>query len=185
MITMWSPMELAFKPARKEVLVSKTLSHGPSGTAIGGLATVTCAPVPINYEADMLVIEEGVGKVVYTDVTSPADRPSTLRIAQTSKPNIYTGTSIDPSVFLASKRGTDTYIEAREVWSVIDTEDSTFLQEFPVRCSLALALPDTAYVSDEDIEALVGRVIAALYAQGEATPDTGINALLHGVVKKY
>lgn len=165
--------------------MSKTLSHGPSGTAVEGVSAVTIAPPPINFEADMLEVESGVGRVVYTDITSPSDQPSTLRIVATPKANVYAGTSIDPSVFLPSKRGTDLYIETREIWSVTDTVDTAFRQDFPLRVGLAISAPDTSYITDEDIEAAVGRVVAALYSQGEATPDLGITALLHGVVKKY
>jgi hypothetical protein len=145
---------------------------------------VTFPIPPINYTADLREVEDGPGKVVYTDVTSPQDQPSTLRIAQQSRANIYAGTSIDPAAFLATKRGTDTIIEVRQVWMESDSEDSTYLRFAPVRAALTLSLPDSAIVTPDRVADLVQTVIAALFAQGDDTHTDGIAALLHGVVKK-
>lgn len=161
-----------------------SIEHGPNDTAVGGLATVSLTVPPHNYDTDFRQTVSGPGLVVYTDVTSPTDQPSMLRIAQSERPNIYAGTSIDPSVFLPTKKGTDTIIEVREIWKEVDSTDLAFVRMFPVRAALTLTVPNYGSISDEDVEALVGRVVAALFDQGAATTDTGITALLHGVVDK-
>lgn len=164
--------------------MAKVLTTGPNGTAIGGLATLTLAVPPLNYDADFRALESVPGKLVMTDITSPQDQPSTIRLAQTSRPNIYAGTSIDPSAFLASRKGVDTIVEAKEVWSITDAADPSFLQLMPARAAITLTLPVSSLVTADVVMGLVGRAVAALFAQGDATHDDGIDALLHGVLSR-
>lgn len=166
--------------------MAKTTSFGPNGSPVGDpvITAITFPVAPINFLSDFREVEDGPGKVVYTDVTAPQDQPSTVRIAQTVRPNVYAGSSIDSSVYLPNKKGTDTIIELREIWSVVDSTDASFLLQFPIRMALTMSLPDSAYVTADSVERLVARLVACLAAQGMDTPDSGIQALLHGVVKK-
>lgn len=164
--------------------MSRVLTKGPSGTPIEGLTVLTFAVAPLNYDADFRVIEEGVGKVIYTDVTSPQDQPSTLRIAQQGNANVYSRTSIDPSAYLPNRRGTDTIVEVREVWSETETTDSALLRLMPVRVAITLSLPTSPLITADAVEELVQRAVAALFTQGEATIAEGLTDLTHGVVKR-
>lgn len=166
--------------------MAKTTSYGPSGTPVGDpvITALTFPIAPLNFDADFGIIEEGVGKVVMTDITSPQDQPSTLRISQQAMPNVYAGSSIDSSVYLPNKKGTATVVEICEIWTVTDDTDPAFLLQFPVRGALTLRLPDSAYVTPASVERLVGRVVAGLFAQGSAISTTGLEAILHGIVKK-
>lgn len=165
--------------------MAKSLGYGPNGTAIGGLATLTIAPTPLNYEADFSVIDEGAGYVVYTDTTSPIDQPSTLRIAQTVRPNVYAGTSIESAAMLPSRKGSDTVVEIKEQWVETDSVDPTYYRVLPVRCAITLNYPIAAQMTPAALKHLVERTVAALFGQGDATSDDGLNALLHGVAQKY
>lgn len=164
--------------------MAKVLTTGPDGTPVAGVEFVTLAIPPLNYDVDFRVLEEGPGKLVMTDITSPLDQPATIRVAQQAKPNIYAGTTIDPSAYLANKRGTDTIAEAKETWSITDAGDPTFQQLAPARAAVTLSLPTSALITEELVMGLVGRAVAALFAQGEATYTTGVSALLHGVVSR-
>lgn len=164
--------------------MAKVLSHGPVRTPVEGVASLTVAPEPLNFAADFRRIDQAPGRVVYTDVTSPVSQPSTLRIAQSARPNIYAGTSIETAAMLPLKRGCDTVVEIKEVWSLTDAGDPTFIQLIPVRAALTLNLPNCADITDEDVKYLVNKVIAALAEQDAATLDSGITDLLHEVVEK-
>lgn len=164
--------------------MTKSLSYGPNGTPVEGVTAVTFAVAPLNYTADFAEVESGPGKIVYTDTTSPQDQPSTLRIAQQSRPNVYAGTSVDPSCYLPNRKGTDTIIEIREFWNLTDSTDSTFLNVAPVRCAITMTLPDSSVVTADAVSRLIARGVAALFAQGDATIANGVDALLHGAVKK-
>lgn len=164
--------------------MTRSVSYGPNGTAVPDVTALTLALPPLNFDADFQVIEEGPGKVVMTDVTSPRTQPSTIRIAQQSRPNVYAGTTIDPAVFLPIKKGTDTVIELREVWSETDTEDSSYLRLFPVRVAITATFPDADQITAAAVARSVARVVAALAAQGDDDLIAGIEALLRGVGKK-
>lgn len=164
--------------------MAKVLSYGPNDTPVEGVTNLTLTVPPLNFDADFRTLEDEPGRWVAIDVTSPQDQPSTLRIAQQSRPNVYAGTSIDPSVFLPTKKGLDTIIEIREVWSDTESTDPTYLRLAPVRAAITLTLPDSSLVTEDSVMRLVGRAVAALFAQGDATHSAGISALLHGVVRK-
>lgn len=165
--------------------MAKVTTLGPNGTPIGGLSTVTFPVAPLNYEADFLPIEDGAGRTVYTDITSPTDQPATVRLQVSSRPNVYVGSSIDASAYLPNRKGVDIYVEAKNVVTVTDSEDASYLAQFPIRAALAVTCPQSVLVTDEMVEAMVARIVAALFGQGDATPDDGIGALLRGVTKKY
>lgn len=164
--------------------MAKTLAYGPNSTPVEGLATLTNAIAPVNFAADFRVIEDVPGKLVMADITSSLDQPSTLRIAQQSKANIYAGTTIDPSAFLANRRGTETIVDMRETWAITDSGDPAFLQLAPARAAIMLSLPTSSLITADAVMRLVNRAVASLFAQGDATPADGVNALLHGVVSR-
>lgn len=164
--------------------MSRSLAHGPQGTPVEGITTVDITADPLNYDADFRLLESKPGHVIYTDLTSPIDQPNTLRISISERANVYAGTSIDPSVFLPTRKGMDIIIESRGVWKESDSTDPTFVHLMPVRAALTLTLPTCDLIDASQVNALVERVTAALFDQGATTTATGISALLHSVVEK-
>lgn len=164
--------------------MSFVLGYGPNGTAVDGVTDVTFPVAPLNYDADFRVLEEGPGKVVLTDITSPLNQPSTLRIAQSVRANVYANTEIDSSAYLSSKRGSDTIIEVREVWSKTESTDPSYERLFPVRCAITLTVPTDAIIDATSVKRLVARTVAGLATMGDNTYEDGIDALLHGVVAR-
>lgn len=164
--------------------MTKTIVYGPTGTAVEGVAAVTFAVPPLNFDEDFSLIDEGKGSIVFTDITSPTDQPSTLRIAQRPVANVYSRSSIDPSLYLATKRGTDMIIEVLETHMEHDSVDSSLDKAWPARFALTMSTPDAAQVDAASIKRGVARLVAALAAMGDATLDAGIDKLRHGVVRK-
>jgi len=162
------------------------LSYGPSGTPVAEVATgieIDTTIVALNFDSDLMIEDEGPGKVIYTDITSPSDRPSTLRIAQTVRPNVYAGSGVPETLSLASKKGLDTVIEVKEVWEFVD-DDSFATYNFPVRCAITLNVPMSQYVTTAAVQDLLTRTIAGIAAPKEDTIGTGLDRLLHRVVLK-
>lgn len=164
--------------------MSRVVTRGPVGTDLAVNPTTTLTFKALNFPADFREIEDAPGKVVLTDITTPLDQPSTIRVAQTSRPNVYAGTTLDPSVHLPNKKGTDTIVEVREIWSETETTDPSYQRMFPVRVAITMSLPNASQVSTADATALVLRAVAALGKAGDNNITTGITDLLHGVVKK-
>lgn len=163
--------------------MSTTVAYGPNGTVVGGLADVVLTFDPLNFVADFRIVEEGVGKAVYTDITAPQDRPSTLRIAQSVRPNVYAGTGISDSAMLPSRKGTDTVVEIKEVWEATDSVSGA-ITHLPVRLAITANLPQSSLVTADAVERLITRALASLYSQADGDMSAGLNTLLRGVVKK-
>lgn len=164
--------------------MAKVLSHGPVPSDVENVASIAFTAYPINFVADFRTIEEGPGKLVYTDVTSPVDQPSTLRIQQSLNSNVYSGTSIEPNAMLPTRKGVNTVVEFKEVWKITDSDEPSFCQYMPVRAALTLNLPTCAEMTATELQGFVGRLMASLAAQGSDTLVTGLADLLHGVVEK-
>lgn len=164
--------------------MSFVLGYGPNGTAVDGVTDVTFPVAPLNYDADFRVLEEGPGKVVLTDITSPLNQPSTLRIAQSVRANVYTNSDIDSSAYLSSKKGADTIVEVREIWSKTTVSDPSYERLFPVRCAITLTVPTDAIIDTTSVQRLIARAVAAFATMGDDSYDNGIDALLHGVVAR-
>lgn len=163
--------------------MSITLNYGPNGTAVGGLATVTRTFSPLNFATDFSVLSEQAGQVIYTDVTAPVDRPATLRIAQSVRPNIYAGTGISEAYMAGSRKGLDSVVEVKAIFSATDSVSGA-VTYYPVRLAISTNLPQAGIVTPTELDYLLNRATAALYAQGEGTTANGVNKLLRGVLKK-
>lgn len=166
--------------------MSRSVTTGVTDTAQAGITPLTFAMSPVNFSTDYKPVGDGSdGSIVYTNVTTPADQLETIRIAQRARANVYSGTSIDPSVYVANKAGIDTVVGIRAILRETDSVDVAYQRDLPLAASLTLQLPVAAQVTSTVVENLVKRLVAAaLYAQGVQTPTTGIVALQHGIVKK-
>lgn len=152
----------------------------PEGTPI------TLSFSALNFPADWRAIEEAPGKVVYTNIQAPIDQPCTLRIAQVARPNVYSGTGIEPSAQCATKRGCDTVVELKMVWKLTDSGDPTFVQYLPVRVALTMNLPVNSSITADNV--LADAILPLLGGIASSATDMGLQPglteLLHGVVEK-
>lgn len=164
--------------------MSLTTTHGPISTAQAGITPLTFPIAPLNFPVDYSPVKDVPGEVIYTDLTTLREQPSTLRIASQAINNVYAGSDIDPSHRLANSKGISTLISLKEVWQGVDSEIPDVVSRFPVGISIVLQTPNTSFVGAADVKYLVAKAVAAFFASGVQTADTGINAQLRGVVKK-
>lgn len=166
--------------------MTRSVSTGLNNSPVGdpAITSLDFDIVPLNFEEDFRLLEESAGKNIYADITTPVDQLTTLTIAQRAKANVYAGSSIDPNSFLDSKAGTDILIERREIWVESDSTDPTHHQFAPVRAALSLTIPTAASIDGSTIEDLISRLVASVAAQGKDELHSGLNDILHGVVRK-
>jgi hypothetical protein len=169
--------------------VAHEISYGPiSGTAIGSVVPYDLTITPNDFDADLSVVEEGPGKVIYTDTKAYVDRPETVRIAQQSRPNVYSGTTIDPASALSYKRGTDTIVELKGVGAIVDGSDADYVKYFPYRLAVTMTLPTHVLVDSTFVITQLQRLLSYFCASNstdvEGSFAAGIDGLLRGVVKK-
>lgn len=146
---------------------------------------VTLAVFPLNFAADWRIVEQAPGKVVYTNVKAPVDQPSTIRIAQTVRPNVYAGTGIEPTAQCPTKRGCDTVVELKMVGKVTDSDDPDFVQYLPIRMAFTMNLPVSSDIGSTEVNNLLMALLGAIPAKvNDELFYDGLNDLLHGVVEK-
>lgn len=161
-------------------------TFGPTDTEVAGVAAVTLAVTPLNFEEDWRVVEASSdgSKIVYANVTTPVDMPATLRIAQSLRPNVYAGTSIEPANMSQTRKGLDIVFEIKEVIAVKSDEDAAYRELLPVRAAITFNVPVSAHIGATEVERLIARSIAAIAEQGSASITSGLNLALHGVTEK-
>lgn len=161
--------------------MTKELVYGPNGTPVAGVTSLDLPLAVLNHE-DFIPMVESATEAIYKDGTSPMDQDSVFRVAQRERANIYSGTSIDQSVFLPSRKGVDTVVELVETWAVTDSDDPAFLLQFPVRSAWTFTVPRYAMIGGQNLLDLAGRNLAFALPQG-AVNATRLEEILRGGLK--
>lgn len=157
----------------------KTTSVGYTDTAPAGGATKSLTRPNLNYNADFAKMEDSENKCILTNLTSPYDQPETMRFELSDIKNIYNGTSIDPSVYAASRAGISLICQVNDILRVTDTADSTYQVDLPVSAHIVIKMPKSQYITATDIENVVARCVASLY-DTDSTGASRIDALVRG-----
>lgn len=159
--------------------MTKSISWGHTDTPIDGVTALSLNRPVINFSDDFRVKAEKSGEVVLTNLTTPLDRPETIRIATSDIKDIYSSTDIDPSVYAPSKRGVSILAQITDTLSVTDDTDADFRVDLPVSAHLVIKVPANEYMSAEKVEALVARLTSTLYESG-SSETTRLDGLLRG-----
>jgi hypothetical protein len=138
-------------------------------------------PASLNYTQDFTKRETKANQAIISNLTSPLDRPETIRFAYQGIADVYKGTGIDPSVYASSRKGFSVLVQVNDTISVVDS-DTKKRVDLPISAHLVFKGPQHEAVSGEVIRQLIARVIGALYEEGAATPDARINSLIRGAV---
>jgi len=164
--------------------MTKQVNYGPNGTDVPAIGTIDLAVEPINFDADFLPLVDDPGVNIYVDATAPVDRPSTLRFATRDVANVYAGGSIDPTVYLSSRKGRDIVVQAQEIHAITDSVDTDYLRMYPIKATMTLSAPLDANVDAAVLVHMIHRLLAACAANGEDGIAIGLAALLRGVTAK-
>lgn len=162
--------------------MTKALSVNYTDTAISGVTSLNFARGLVNFGADFKVKSDEPGEVILTNLTSPVVYPEKMRISASDVANVYTGSSIEPSLYAPTKRGTSLLVQLTEIWKVTDTAVPEMEIALPVSAHIVIKVPNHELVTPAAVETLVGRLISGLYETGSTTP-TRLTALLRGSLK--
>jgi hypothetical protein len=160
--------------------MTKVIDHGYTDTPIEGVTTLTFPRALLNYSKDFRVKTNNNGKeVVLTNLTSPIDRSENIRIAYSDIANIYNGTGIEPSISAPTKRGVSVLTQVTDVISITDEADPDYRIDLPVSAHLVLKVPSSEFITSEEVQVLVGRLMSSLFDTGVSTTSR-LNAILRG-----
>lgn len=159
--------------------MAKSVNKGYTTTHETALVT---AAVGFDFDSDFRVKSETVDEVRIVNTTSPIDRPETIRFAYSEIKDVYNNTSIDSSVYAASRKGVQILAQINEVFSLTDSVDASYRVDLPVSAHIVIRVPACEYISSSDILDLVKRLNGALYDQQTVNSDR-LQALLRGSLK--
>lgn len=160
----------------------KIINTGYTDTANAAITHTTAPRAKLNFAADFKAKKSGDTELIITNVTSPLDRPESIRFGVTDIKNVYNGLDISVAVQAPSKKGTQILTQVTEVISVTDSVDAMYRIDLPVSAHLVIKVPNSEHITGEIVQTLVSRVISSLYVNTK-DDTTRINSLLRGVLK--
>lgn len=162
--------------------MAKTLNVGYTDTALSpDPGTLNLVRAKINFVKDFRVKENKENEMILTNLTSPFDRPETLRVGYSRVKDVYVNSQIDPSVYSPSKAGVSILTQLSETFSVTDTVDPSYRVDLPVKAHLVITVPNSADITVNMVETLVGRLVSTLYDTGK-TDTTRLSQILRGAL---
>jgi hypothetical protein len=159
--------------------MAKTLNKGYDTTNETSLVT---AAVGFDFSTDFRVKQDQPNETKLVNTTSPIDRPEQIRIAYSEVSDVYNNTSIDPSVYAASRKGVQILAQLSDVYSLTDSVDASYRVDLPVSAHIVIRIPACEHISSSDVLALVGRLNGCLYDNQVVNADR-LQAMLRGALK--
>lgn len=161
--------------------MAKTLSLNFKDTAVTGGTAVSLSLPQLNYAADFRVTKDEPSEAIITNLTSPLDQPEKFRFAHNNIADIYRNTGIDPTLYYASRRGTQILCQLTDVYSVTDSASPDYVAMLPVEAHLVIKVPNNDLITPEQVESLVTRMLAGLY-ETTAGQYTRLRSMLRGAL---
>lgn len=163
--------------------MAKVISKGYVDTPVSGVSALTLNRAVLNVEKDYRVKSSTPGKeIVLTNITCPVDRPEIIRVQYSDIGNIYSGSSIEPSVLAPTKHGARIYAGISDVVSVSDSVDPNYRIDLPLQCSLMIKAPSSEYITSALILEQIGRLLSSLFNTG-VSDTSRLEAILRGSLK--
>lgn len=159
--------------------MTREINQGFNDTPIDGVSSLNFPRGLVNFQADFREKTTSPTEVVLTNLSSPIDRPETIRLARTEVADVYKNTQIAPAVMAPSKRGVNLLAQVNETVLVTDSTDADFMQLLPISAHLVVKVPASEYIDASMVQTLLGRLISALYDTG-STDESRLAALLRG-----
>lgn len=162
--------------------MSKSLSVNYADTSISGVtATKLTLPV-LNYAADFRVAKDEPKEAILTNITSPISQPERIRYAHSDVANVYNNSGIDPTMYYASRRGTQILCQLTDVFKVTDSADAAYEALLPISVHLVVKTPNNELITPDTVITEIERLIGALYETTGTTMETRLRALLRGAL---
>lgn len=155
------------------------INPGFKDTAIIGGKTATYTAAPLNFKDDFRQLSYNGDEAVITNLTSPVDRPETIRFSSQEIANIYRSTKVETSRYGPTKGGRSILIQHNSISSVEDDASAQDSYHLPMGVHLVLRLPNSEFVDAALVKTQISRLLGALQETGD-DGNTRLTALLRG-----
>lgn len=159
--------------------MAKVVNKGYTDTPVEGVPSLTFPRAVLNFKADFRVKGNQPNEVVLANITSPVDRTEQIRVAFSNITNVYSGTSIEPSLAAPTKRGVSVLCQVTDIISVTDDTDPDYRIDLPVSYHLVIKIPANENLTTTLIQEGLGRMISGVFDTG-STALTRLEALIRG-----
>lgn len=159
--------------------MAKVVNKGYTDTPVEGVSSLTFPRAVLNFKADFRVKGNQPNEVVLANITSPVDRTEQIRVAFSNITNVYSGTSIEPSLAAPTKRGISVLCQVTDILSVTDDTDPDYRIDLPVSYHLVIKIPANENLTTTLIQEGLGRMISGIFDTGSTTL-TRLEALIRG-----
>lgn len=160
--------------------MAKKISVNYTDTAISGATPMTLSLPTLNYAVDYRVRGDEPNEAIITNLTSPIDAPERIRWAHNDIKDVYKNTGIDPTLYYASRRGTQILCQLTDVLTVTDDSSPDYLAELPVSAHLVIKVPNNDLITEDVVMTLIKRMLAGLYETTGTTTTSRLRSLLRG-----
>lgn len=161
--------------------MAKQLSVNYTDTPVTGGTEVTLVLPQLNYKSDFRVVKDEANEAIITNLTSPIDQPERYRWAHNNVTDVYRNTGIDPTLYYASRRGTQILCQLTDVYKISDTADAAYSALLPMECHIVIKVPNNDLVSPGVVEIFMRRMLAGLY-ETTAGRETRLRSMLRGAL---
>lgn len=161
--------------------MAKVLNFNFKDTPVTGGTTVELTLPQLNYGADFRVTKDAAGEAIIANIAAPIDMPERFRFAHNSIVDVYRNTGIDPTMYYASRRGTQILCQLTDVYSVTDDQAPEYQALLPVEAHIVVKVPNNELITAEMAEQLITRMLAGLY-ETTSPRHTRLSAMLRGAL---
>lgn len=158
--------------------MAKILNKGYTDSVV---TTKNVAVPDLNWTTDFKVKQDEPTEAILANVTSPLDRPESIRFGYTDIKDVYKGTSIDPSVYAPTRRGMQILAQVNDIYSVSSDTDATYRIDLPVSAHVVIKIPACELLTADVVNALALRAVATLYNKTVVTSEK-LAAMTRGVL---
>lgn len=133
----------------------------------GGAAKSLVLPL-INYGVDYAKIVDIAGEAIITNLTSPTDRPNTMRFSTSAIADIYKNSGITPEFKSPSKKGFSLLVQSKSIYTTTNSDDVSYRVDSPIGVHIVVKAPSDANITAAMLEAEVARAVRGFYETGAA-----------------
>lgn len=162
--------------------MARTLGLNYTDSSPTGATKVTIDIPSLNYGSDFRVMRDEPSEAVITNITSPLDQPERLRWAHQDVSDVYRNSGIDPTLYYATRKGTQVLVQLTDVFSVTDSADPTYLALLPISAHLVLRVPNNDLLSEDVLMTEVSRLIGGLYETSTGGTEPRLRGILRGAL---
>lgn len=140
--------------------------------------TISCDS--IDYSTFAEIDTKSANEVHLVDTTQGMETPMQIRYSISDVANIYSGTSIDPSVYAPIRRGKSLLAQMTLTAKVTDNADPSYMVLLPISMHCVIKVPQSDYLTTDHIENILKHLIDTLY---DSTGTFKVGSLLRGALK--